>query len=76
MTDNERLFGRDIALMAKKKGFTPGQMLAVFGAIAGHAVEFEVLEGRADQGAAIDTAIAIFTESMLITIHKPKATKQ
>lgn len=75
MTDDERLFARDIALSAKEKNFTPRQMLAIFGAIAGHAVAFEVLEGR-DQGSSIHAAIDIFTQNMLITIHQPKKTQQ
>ena len=75
MTGGEKKFGRDIALLAKKRGFTPRQVLAIFGVIAAHAVEFEVLEGRTDQGGAVAEALAIFTENMLATLAE-KETRQ
>lgn len=76
MTNDERMFARDIALLAKERNFTPGQVLAIFGVIAGHSVQFEVRAGRADQGGAIDTAIDIFTENMLTALDQPNETRQ
>lgn len=73
MSPNEQQFCTDVALAAKRLGLTPEQGLALFGAMAGGMVIYEVARNGVTREAGVDAALALFSANLFKALGAPPA---